>query len=187
MNLVQILKRGKIYTYSNLLSLSRIFLGFIVYLLIIDRNTLGALIIAVLAIITDYLDGYLARKRDEISELGKILDPLADKVAIAFAALALYQSYDLPFWILFIIIGRDILILFGSTLLIGKVKSVVASELPGKVAATVISLLILIYILQLNFFKNIFLLLTAITVIFSFFFYTLKFIKIFLNSRFEKE
>lgn len=186
MNLVQILKRGKIYTYSNLLSLSRIFLGFIVYLLLIDRNTLGAVLIAVIAILTDYADGYLARKRDEISELGKILDPLADKVAIACAALALYQSYDLPSWILLIIIGRDILILFGSTLLLGKVKSVMASELPGKVAVTVISLLILIYILELNFLKNIFLFLTVIAVIFSFFFYSLKFIKIYLNSKSEK-
>ena len=132
--------------------------------------------------ISDYADGYVARKRDETSELGKILDPVADKVAVALGAIGLYQAYDLPLWIVILIIGRDILILIGSIFLVEKVRGIVASEMPGKIAVTIISLLLLAYLFELDFIKIPLLYVTLAALIVSFIFYLLKFIKIIKTS-----
>ena len=138
-----------------------------------------AIICSIMAIITDYLDGYIARKRGEVTELGKILDPLADKIAIALGTIALYYAFNLPLWILLVILLRDILIVLGAYFLLGKIKHVISSDFPGKIAVTVISFLILIYLLELEILKPLFIILTVIAITVSFIFYLYKFIKIF--------
>lgn len=155
--------------------------GFLYYFIVTKHSYLASLL-AILAVITDYADGYVARKRGETSELGKILDPVADKVAVALGAIGLYQAYNLPLWIVILIIGRDILILIGSIFLVEKVRSIVASEMPGKIAVTIISLLLLAYLFELDFIKIPLLYLTFVALIVSFIFYLLKFIKIIKNS-----
>lgn len=187
MTLRQLLRIEVIWTFSNILSFLRLIMGFFIYAFILNRNTALALILSLIAVLSDYADGYFARKRNEISELGKILDPLADKVAIALAVLALYQSYDLPLWVLVGIIARDIFILFGAFVLMGRIKKVTASEIPGKIAVTIISSLILVYILELNFLKEFFIILTLIAIVLSFFFYIYKFIQIFQYSSNEPQ
>ena len=77
-------------TFINILTLSRIFLGAVIFLLLMSPESyLLALILFFLAGITDYLDGYLARKYDAVSQLGEILDPIADKILILFILLGL--------------------------------------------------------------------------------------------------
>ena len=72
-------------TIINILTLSRIFLAALIYILLISPDGyLMALILFFLAGMTDYLDGYLARKYNAVSELGEILDPIADKILILF-------------------------------------------------------------------------------------------------------
>ncbi|UCF63400.1 MAG: CDP-alcohol phosphatidyltransferase family protein, partial [bacterium] len=168
--------------YSNLLSISRLIMGVILYYLIISEHSYLAILVAISAVITDYADGYVARKRGETSELGKILDPVADKVAVALGAIGLYQTYDLPLWIVMVIIGRDILILLGSILLFEKLRGVVASEMPGKIAVTIISVLLLAYLFEWHQVKIPLLYLTLVALIFSFIFYLQKFLKIIKNS-----
>jgi CDP-diacylglycerol--glycerol-3-phosphate 3-phosphatidyltransferase len=179
MEIKRLFQKERVWTYSNLLSISRLFLGFGIYYYILQRNTITALAFTLLAIFTDYADGYVARKRNEISELGKILDPVADKIAVALGTIALYKSFGLPMWIVIIIIGRDMLIIFGSIFLFGKVQSVAPSEMPGKIAVTVISILLLSYILEIEPLKNILLILTAVAVLSSLLFYMVKFFKIY--------
>lgn len=177
-----IIDNKRIWTYSNLLSISRLILGLFLYYFIVTRHSYLAILLALLAVITDYADGYVARKRGETSELGKILDPVADKVTVALGAIGLYQAYDLPLWIVILITGRDALILIGSIFLVDKVRGIVASEMPGKIAVTIISLLLIAYLFEWNPIKIPLLLITLAALIFSSIFYLIKFIKILKTS-----
>lgn len=91
----------------------RIFIAFIIFLLIsLQNNYFLALILFFIASITDYLDGYLARKYKLVSDLGEILDPLADKVLIVFVLIALainLSSYLIGF-AASLIIARDLFV-----------------------------------------------------------------------------
>jgi len=144
------MKKSDFFTISNLLSFLRIFLAIPIYLYIANDNTEILLIIIFIAIVTDILDGYFARKLNQITELGKILDPFADKVCTttAFIALTIYQ--DFPFWITTLIIGRDIFILSGSLYILKKAKTVAPSNIPGKVTVFFISVLALVSIVNLS-------------------------------------
>ena len=181
-----IFEKGKVWTASNLLSVSRLIIGLFLYLLILYQHSIWAILLSIIAIFTDYADGYLARKRNEISELGKILDPVADKVTVGLSSIALYQAYGLPLWVVIFIVGRDLLILSGSLILIGKMNHVTPSELPGKIAVTVISLLLLSYLFDFNPVKTPLLVLTILIIIISFIYYVVKFITVFRQNRLDK-
>ncbi len=62
------------------------------------------------AAVTDTLDGYLARRRGMVTTLGKFLDPLADKLLITTALIALIPSREIPAWMVIVIVGREIAI-----------------------------------------------------------------------------
>ena len=98
-------------TFINILTFSRIFLAALIFLLLMspDRYLLS-LILFFVAGITDYFDGYLARKYNAISQLGEILDPIADKILILFVlfGLAINLSSYLVGFIGAIIITREI-------------------------------------------------------------------------------
>ena len=98
-------------TFINLLTLSRIFLAAIIFLLLTSSDGyLTALILFFIAGITDYFDGYVARKYNAISQLGEILDPIADKILILFLlfALAINLSSYLIGFIGALILTREI-------------------------------------------------------------------------------
>lgn len=148
--LSNIFEKGKILTFSNFLSFVRIPLAFYIYDLISEQLVLHALVVAAVAIISDYADGYFARKWNQVSELGKVLDPLADKLIIALGSISLYFHYGLPLWVVIVIIGRDVLILIGSILLVTRFPFVAPSRMAGKIAVTVMTLLLLSYLLQIQ-------------------------------------
>jgi cardiolipin synthase len=148
--LTNILEKGKIFTFSNFLSLIRIPLAFYIYYLISSQFVMNALIIAIIAIISDFADGYFARKWNQVSELGKVLDPLSDKLIVALGSIAIYLHFALPLWVVVLIIGRDVLILIGSVLLVTRFPSVTPSKMAGKIAVTVMTLLLLSYLLEVT-------------------------------------
>ena len=98
-------------TFINILTLSRIILAAFIFLLLMTPNGyLMALILFFLAGITDYIDGYLARKYNAVSQFGEILDPIADKILILFVLFGLainLTSYLIGF-VGAIIIAREI-------------------------------------------------------------------------------
>lgn len=113
------------------------------------RKDLGlTLIVTLILVATDFADGYFARKLNQVSEMGKILDPIADKFCATLGILALYQYYGLPLWITVVVIGRDVLIILGSLILMTRLPYISPSAMPGKIAVTVISLLFLSYIIE---------------------------------------
>ena len=71
-----------------------------------DREIWG-LVVFLAAAMTDYLDGYLARKRSQVTTLGKLLDPIADKILISAALVALVELGGAPAWMVIIIVGRE--------------------------------------------------------------------------------
>lgn len=98
----------------NLLSIIRIGLVYPILNNIYLLNYKVSLIIFIAASITDALDGYLARKLNWQSELGKILDPVADKLLLSGAIFVLWLSDLIPFYVFFILIARDVIILLGA-------------------------------------------------------------------------
>ena len=72
----------------------------------IGKELVGAAIFAVAAL-TDWLDGYLARRRQQVTTFGQLMDPLADKLLIMAALLSLVQMELAPAWMVAIILGRD--------------------------------------------------------------------------------
>lgn len=104
-----------VWTLPNLISLFRILIiPVLVYLLTFpDRNSaLLAASLFLFASFTDYFDGYLARRNKSVSDVGKILDPLADKLMVASALIMLAaidrpQEPSVPAWLVVVILARE--------------------------------------------------------------------------------
>lgn len=101
----------RLLTIPNLISFAR--LGTVpvfVWLFVSGRENAGV-ILYIVGAWTDFLDGYIARRTNSVSELGKLLDPLADRVFIAALVIALVVRGTMPWWMAVAIVGRDLLVL----------------------------------------------------------------------------
>jgi CDP-diacylglycerol--glycerol-3-phosphate 3-phosphatidyltransferase len=144
----------EILRIPNLLSLSRVFLtpwvGY--YLWRGDKHSaLIALGLVLVAAVTDGLDGYLARRSHRDSELGRILDPLADKVFAGALVVFLVLYRGLPMWLAALIVGRDLLIAGGGLIMMRRHRVVNPSNLTGKYAFTAIASLLASYVARFDF------------------------------------
>ena len=122
-------------------------LAIAVYFLLTE-NYLPAAIILVVSWLTDLLDGIVARKRNEITELGKIIDPLADKITIITLVVILFLKEIIPLWFLIITLSRDVLILLGGLYLKNKFQLVLASNITGKISVFIIGLTIMVLLIN---------------------------------------
>lgn len=98
---------------ANKLTLIRIILVPIFMFVLLTKMPYGQFIAAgifILAAITDGLDGYVARKHNQVTKLGKLMDPLADKLLVTAALVSLVEMRLLAAWVAFIIIGREFLV-----------------------------------------------------------------------------
>jgi CDP-diacylglycerol---glycerol-3-phosphate 3-phosphatidyltransferase len=94
----------------NTLTVSRIFLTpllVVVLLTRIEGKEIYGAIIFVVAAFTDFLDGYFARKRNQVTTIGKLLDPIADKLLVTSAFISLVELKLAPAWMVVIIVGRE--------------------------------------------------------------------------------
>jgi len=91
-----------------------------------------AAIIFILAACTDSLDGYLARKNNQITALGQFLDPIADKLLVTGALIALVERSEITSWIVLIVVGRD-LIVNGLRFIAAVEGKVIAASKWGKI------------------------------------------------------
>ena len=102
------------------------------------------------AAVTDILDGYLARKLNQITEFGKVIDPLADKVLIAFVVINLFLLEEIPEYYFYLIVGRDLLILVGGIIVSKKIGKVLPSDYLGKATVLSISFVLLMILLNIS-------------------------------------
>ena len=120
-----------------------------------------ALGIFLLAIVSDVVDGYIARMQRQKTKAGAILDPLADKALLITAFIFVYRiskayfTICLPLWVLLIVISRDIIILVGSAILLSTHQSVqIAPTWWGKLTTFFQMMTIISVILELPFFLS---------------------------------
>ncbi len=171
----------EIYTKSNLLSFSRLLLAIPLWFLMNNFSSQQVRIVTfavcIFAAITDILDGYLARKWNEITELGKVIDPLADKIAVGIIIVKLFLIGEIPEYYFILIIGRDLLIFIGGVIVTNKIGKVLPSNILGKATVINIGIVILLIILNINEESIIFLSLYGLSIfliIASFIAYTIR-------------
>lgn len=135
-------------TIPNILSLSRLLFAPIFFVLFLLENKIlqqTSIVIFLVASLTDYYDGYFARKYGIVSSTGKFLDPLADKFLTTAAFLVFYMINLIPLWMVIIIIFRDLL----TTLLRIYQKAEFNTSYIAKVKTTLQMLIISIVLLAI--------------------------------------
>lgn len=130
------------FTWANILTLSRVFaIPVYIYALYTLGDSYPLIPPAIFgaAALTDFFDGYLARRTAKVTEFGKIADPLADRLLIISAMIALYikSSSLLPLWAVILLVARDVSMLAGSAVLLGRGVSLKIS-MAGKTSTAII-------------------------------------------------
>jgi len=163
------IKLKDFFYISNILSLIRLFLGIPIFILLSKSDSVSFVLVPILgglAIITDYFDGYFARKYNQITELGKIIDPIADKICSAFVLLGLILFRGYPWGVLILLMYRDILILVFGTIISKKKGEVVSSIFLDKLNTTLIGLSAMFFCIKLSYTLDIILILLCYAMIF---------------------
>jgi len=100
----------RVVTIPNALSAVRLLLVPVFLGLVLTGYDLAALVVIVVSSATDYLDGIIARRFGQITRLGQLLDPAADRLFIFAAVIALAVRDVVPWWVVIVIVGRDVLL-----------------------------------------------------------------------------
>ncbi len=107
----------RVLTLPNILSLARLALVPLFLYFLVVGNDIGALATLVVSSFTDFLDGFLARRLNQITRLGQLLDPAADRLYIFAALIGLAWRELVPWWLVAIVVGRDVfLVILGIVL-----------------------------------------------------------------------
>ena len=125
----------KLKNIPNILSVIRILLVFVfIYVVFVPENIYLALFIFLLAGATDVIDGYLARRNNWITNLGKILDPLADKLMQCTVLVCLWIKHIVPLWFVLPFFAKEIFTLIIGLIVIRRRSVNVVSKWYGKFA-----------------------------------------------------
>ncbi|GIV99389.1 MAG: CDP-alcohol phosphatidyltransferase [Roseiflexus sp.] len=98
------------------------------------------------AMFTDAIDGTIARRRHEVSPLGKLLDPVADKLMIDATAVTLSRVRGFPWWATALIVGRDVAIIIGGLLIYRRRRVIATAHPSGKATTLALTLAMLLYL-----------------------------------------
>ena len=175
------------FNISNSLSIFRLLLAIPLGFALWNDSLISTVIICLLAYFSDLFDGYFARKLDQVTEAGKIIDPIADKIFIAVFAVILILKGMVPLWFALAVLSRDILILIGGLYLSRKIKYVIPSDFIGKAAVFILGLTLVGILFKIDIIKNYGIYLTLIVMFISlvnYFFRMLKILRVH-KSNFE--
>jgi CDP-diacylglycerol--glycerol-3-phosphate 3-phosphatidyltransferase len=133
---------GRVFTVSNFISFSRVLIAFPIMYIHYRNNLMyntEIIVMLIYGVISDYLDGLVARKTNTISEVGKMIDPISDKLSAG--ALFIYTVWLgwVPTWFLVFFVVRDVLIILGSSFIKVKYGKVAMSTMSGKISVNIIS------------------------------------------------
>jgi cardiolipin synthase len=102
---------SRVLTVPNALSVVRLLLIPVFLALLITQQYVAALVTLVISSVTDFVDGYVARRFDQVSRVGQLLDPAADRLFIFSTLIGLAVRGFLPWWLVGVIVARDVLLL----------------------------------------------------------------------------
>lgn len=126
----------KILTAPNVISFIRLLLVPFYLSLLFDGERVWALVVFVVAAASDFIDGQVARRTNQVSKLGKLLDPAIDTILMFTGVIGVVAIGDLPVWIAIYIIVREAFLLIGGAILISRYDVRVPVIYPGKFATT---------------------------------------------------
>lgn len=145
---------------ANKLTLIRIFLVPVFLLFLATKDipygSLIATFIFILASLTDKLDGYIARSRNQITNFGKFMDPLADKLLVTAALISLVELHVVPGWAAIIIIAREFAV-SGLRSIAAAQGKVIAASWWGKIKTVIQIIAIITLLLKVNIHDAVFL------------------------------
>jgi len=148
-------RQDRILTLANAISISRIFLTIPLVLIFEDiaHGMIGklwqAFVLIIIIVLTDFLDGYVARKAEEITNFGKLIDPVADKVCMMVVLIYLIISYKLPFLIFFLTLAiRDIFLIIIGVYLMFSQEEVFQSNRSGKWFIGISALMMVLFLFK---------------------------------------
>lgn len=134
---------------ANKLTLLRValipFLLLVLYLVAEPWNIYVGVAIFIIASLTDFVDGHIARSRNLITDFGKFMDPLADKLLVAAALVYMTEVGMIPAWITIIIISREFVV-SGIRLVAATSGTVLAASIWGKIK-TAVTMVMIIYVM----------------------------------------
>ena len=134
----------------NILTVFRIFLIPFIAVFIAKDNYILAIALLIVSGISDILDGFIARRYNLVSDFGKLADPLADKLTQIVIVIALVFKGFISFWILAILIAKEVIMVVGASFLYGN-NTVVSSKWFGKLATVVLYVAIIFSIVIAHF------------------------------------
>lgn len=177
----------RFFTFSNLLSILRAVLALPFAVIMFSGGPgsrwWGAAIMAVAAF-TDKLDGVFARRLNQVTEWGKILDPLADKIAVMTVVVVLFVFKEIPVWFVTLVFVRDTVI-FGTGMYLKVVHGIVlSSNETGKWAVGIISLTLFLFLLGfVSVVTDVLMAASVVMMVLSSYFYAIRFVQVMKTQR----
>lgn len=145
----------------------------------IENNILASIIIFIIAGITDWLDGYIARRFNMVTKWGTVLDPLADKLMLITVLFCFTDIGFLPVWVILIVGIKEISMIFGGIFLYyNGNKTVIPANRYGKIATFSFYIAILVRAFISNIFSLILVLLSVVLTLLAFINYVISFKKV---------
>lgn len=142
---METIKQEKILNVPNVLTLARIAaLPFVIWRFMVGDRT-GALILYVLVVLTDLLDGFIARRYNKITNFGKLMDPLADKLLLLTMLVLFCLEGTLAPWVVALVVVKELALIGGGCFALSR--GIVVHALPIGKAATVVFALAVITLL----------------------------------------
>jgi CDP-diacylglycerol--glycerol-3-phosphate 3-phosphatidyltransferase len=181
-------KEKTILNLANGLSILRMLLGPVFMISVFREAYEVAFTVLLVATLTDFLDGQIARIWKMQTRLGKMLDPLADKIVIFFAIITLLIKFDFPIWVGILIIARDIIILaIGSVYIYKNKKKFLRPNLLGKITTFFQMFAIVLFVINIkgifDIIKNVVLILAILSTLASGIVYLIKSYNLFFTKK----
>jgi len=129
---------SRVLTIPNLLSFVRLALVPVFLVFIVTGQGLAALVVLVVSSISDFFDGYLARRLNQVTRLGRLLDPAADRLYIFAALVGLVWRDVIPWWLLAAVLARDLMLVVLGVVLAGHGYGPLPVHHLGKVATFIL-------------------------------------------------
>lgn len=142
-----------VWTVPNILTVIRLLLIPVFISLMNQNQMMKALVVFVIASLTDAIDGYIARNYNAISDFGKLLDPLADKLMVLSLMLSMLSKNIVPLSAIIILLVKEALMIIGGIFLLNKNKVVYALTI-GKISQFVVVLALISCFFSDFFIKN---------------------------------